>query len=1121
MEHTPGENRMVFCRGLLVCVLLAFAVLASTPVRAQVAGATVSGTVTDASDAPVADAKISITNTATGVVRDVTTDSAGFYSAPNLLPGIYEITATAPGFSTYRQKDLTLTVGASRGVNISLQVGQVTQHVDVVGTTPDVQLTSSTISAEVNATTVRELPLNGRDWTQLATLQPGVTSVRVESGYTDRGNRGFGFLLSVTGHQPFENNYRINGVSINDYSNGAPGSTLGVNLGTDAIQEFSVLTSNYSAEYGRASGGVINAITKSGTNEFHGDAYWFLRSKRLDARNFFDGPIPPFHRNQFGVSGGGPIKKGKTFFFADYEGIRQDKSNTFNDLVPSAAARAGTLCSAPDGTCQTTQITVDPTVVPYLGFWPLPNVKDASGNIVLIGNGDTGPFVTSGLERLTENYVTVRGDHHFPDKDSLAASWFYDRAPLSQPDPLLDSLTQNFTLRQMYSIEETHIFTPALVNSARFGFSRVRALIAAPLSAINPLASDTSLGSFPGRNSAALTVPGLTQMLGSLGAVSTDKLTWNSFQFYDDAFYTLGSHSLKFGFAFERMQNDELSGSGANGTFGFPSLRDFLLATPSTVTVDDPITKPVYVRQSLFGAYIQDDWHFRPNLTFNLGVRYEPVTLPTEAHNSFAVLPTLTSPAEVPVKTLWASNQTLRNFEPRIGFSWDPFRNGKTAVRGGFGIFDVLPIPWVFTHGSTSTLPFGRLAGSSNLAQGDFPHVPSNLLNFDPTTVANRYIEQHPHRNYVMNWNFNIQRELTPNIAAMVGYVGMHNVHQAFSTDDSNMVIPTLTPIGYLWPCGPDGSGNQCVAGYLPTGTTANPVPSVRLNPNVGPIRLLTWGSSSYYEGFQAMLLKRMSHSFQAQGSYTWGKCIDMGSGSLLGDPYKNSLSSLMFFNRNSRRGLCDFNVAHNFVFNFIWNLPTPEFGGAVGHFILGGWELGGILSANTGTPMTLVMAGDPLGQGSSDPWPYPSRVPGAACKNPVNSGSINYLKLECFTPPTAPASYAAMCVQAVDSSGNKIPGTCMNLFGNNGRTSVIGPGLIDLDFSVFKNFKVQKISDSFNVQFRAEFFNIMNHANFQPPLDNKVLFNQDGSPVGSTAGQITETSTTSRQIQLGLKLIW
>jgi hypothetical protein len=1104
-------------RGLLVYLLLALTAV-PTPIYAQVAGATLAGTATDSSGAVVPNAKVSIKNTATGVVRDIETDSAGFYSAPNLLPGVYDITAVSPGFSTYMQKGITLTVGASLVLNISFRIGEVSQQVDVSAAAPAVQLSSSTISAEVNSTTVRELPLNGRDWTQLAALQPGVTSIRVEAGPTDRGNRGFGSLLSVTGHQPFENNYRVNGISINDYSNGSPGSTLGVNLGVDAIQEFSVLTSNYSAEYGRASGGVINGITKSGANQFHGDVYWFLRDKVFDAKNYFDTTLPPFHRNQFGASGGGPIKKGKTFFFADYEGIRQDKSDTFTNQVPSAAARAGTLCSTPDGSCTTSTITVDPKVVPYLGFYPLPNGG-------LIGNGDIGIFNTSGVERLTENYVTARGDHHFSDNDSFAASWFYDRAPLTQPDPLGDSLTENFTLRQMYSLEETHIFSPRLVNTARAGFSRVRALIAAPLTAINPLAKDPSLGSFPGRFAPALTVPGLTTMTGALGAVSTDTLTWNSFQFYDDAFLTRGTHSLKFGFAAEHMQNDELSGAGANGTFSFISFQGFLLNQPATVTVDDPITKPIYVRQTLFGAYLQDDWRWRPNVTLNFGVRYEPVTLPTEAHNSFAVLKTITSPAETPVKNLWASNQTLRNFEPRVGFSWDPFRDGKTAVRAGFGIFDVLPLPWVYTHGSTSTLPFGRLAGASGLAQGSFPTVSPSLLNFDPKTVANRYVEQNPHRNYVMNWNLNLQREITPNLTAMLAYVGMHNVHQAFSTDDSNMVIPTLTSAGYLWPCGPDGNGNACAAGYLPTGTQANPLPSPRLNPNVGPIRLLMWDSSSYYEGFQAGVAKRMSHGFQAQGSYTWGKCIDMGSGSLLGDPYKNSLSSLMFFNRQSRRGLCDFNVAHNFVLNYVWQLPTPKFAGLVGQQILGGWELGGVLNANTGTPMTLVMAGDPLGQNSSDPWPYPSRLSGPGCDNPVNPGNVNnYLKLNCFGPPTAPASFAGLCQPALahDNQGNvvPIPGTCMNLFGNNGRTSVIGPGLINLDFAVFKNIHVDKISESFNVQFRAEFFNVMNHPNFQPPLDNKVLFNTDGSPV-STAGQITATSTTSRQIQLGLKLIW
>ena len=366
--------------GLFVVVLMwGMTGLFSGPIYAQVAGATLNGTVSDASGAGVPNANVSIKNTATGVERDVTTDSDGFYSAPNLLPGTYEVTISASGFSTAVQTGLTLTVGAVQALNIPLKIGHTTEKVEVVAIAPDVQLASSALSAEVDSTTERELPLNGRDWTQLATLQPGVTGVRVEAGASNRGNRGYGTLLSISGHQPFENNYRLNGVSINDYSNGSPGSSLGVNLGVDAVQEFSVLTSNYTAEYGRASGGVINGITKSGTNDFHGDAYYFIRDKVLDAKNYFDDPtqpIPPFHRDQFGVAGGGPIIKNKTFIFGDYEGIRQRKSDTFSDIVPSAAARAGTLCSQPDGTCTTSTITVDPKVVPYLGFYPLPNARD-------------------------------------------------------------------------------------------------------------------------------------------------------------------------------------------------------------------------------------------------------------------------------------------------------------------------------------------------------------------------------------------------------------------------------------------------------------------------------------------------------------------------------------------------------------------------------------------------------------------------------------------------------------------------------------------------------------------------------------------------------------------------
>jgi hypothetical protein len=1100
---------------VLVRVILALAVLISAPVYGQVAGATLTGTVTDASGARIHDARVSIRNTATGVARQISTDSAGFYSAPNLLPGMYDVIFAAAGFSTYVEAGLTLTVGASRPLSISLQVGHRTEQLTVSAPTPSVDLESSGMSAVVGSTTVRELPLNGRDWTQLATLQPGVTAVRVEASFSNRGNSGYGTLLTISGHQPYENNYRIDGISINDYSNGSPGSTLGVNLGVDAIQEFSVLTSNYSAEYGRASGGVVNAITKSGANEFHGDAYWFLRDKIFDAQNYFDQGIPPFHRHQFGVAAGGPIIKDKTFFFADYEGIIQNKSDTFSNFVPSAAARAGTLCSKPDGTCTTTQIAVDPKVTPFLGFWSLPNGG-------LIGNGDTGIFNTSGVERLRENYVTAKVDQHFSDKDSLAASWFYDKAPLTQPDPLGDVLTENYTLRQMYSVEETHIFSPTLVNSARLGFSRVRALVTAPVSAISPLAKDPSLAAFPGSFAPELNVPGIATMDGSLNAISEDVLTWNSFQGYDDAFLTRGTHSLKFGLAWEHMQDDEFSGAGANGSFSFPSLAGFLQNQPSLVTLDDTAsTRPIYVRQTLFGGYLQDDWHWGRNFTLNLGVRYEPVTLPTEAHNTFAVLTSLTSQVETPVKTLWAANQTLRNFQPRVGFAWDPFRDGKTAVRAAFGIFDVLPLSWEYTHQSTGVLPYELAAGSSQLPQGSFPTGALTYVGFDPKSVGNRFVEQHPHRNYNINWNLNIQREMTSTITAAVAYVGSHTVHSPFSTDDSNMVLPTLTSAGYLWPCGPDGNGNACAAGYLPTGTQANPIPSVRLNPNVGRIRSTWWSNSSSYEGLQVGLEKRMSHGFQAQGAYTWSKCIDMGSGGLLGDPYANSLSTLMFFNRQGRRGVCDFNIAHNFVLNYLWQTPKLKFGEAVAEHVLGGWEFGGVLIASTGSPFTVRIGGDPLGQNNTDPKPFASRVAGPGCANPVNPGNVtNYLKLSCFSPPVAPPSLASQCVLALDGNGNPIPGTCMNLFGNSGRNGVVGPGLFNIDFSAVKNNYIEGISKAFNMQLRAEFFNILNHPNFQAPLDNTVLFNQDGSPAPG-AGTITSTSTTSRQIQLALKVIW
>src|ERR1700716_2349477 len=370
--------------GYAVCLatVLFLLILSSSPSSSQVAGATLSGTITDSSGGVLPGTEVVITNVATGVTSKVTTNSDGCYISANLLPGEENVTVSAKGYTPAERTGILLTVGAQQVFDLTLKVGSASKEVMVVtAEAPAVQLNSSDISAVVNATTVRELPLNGRSWTDLATLQPGVNRIQTQPDFsagTDRGNRGFGQQLTISGARPQQNNYRLDGVSLNDYANGAPGSVLGGSLGVDAIQEFSVLTSNYSAEYGKTSGGVVNAVTRSGTNQFHGSAYEFIRNSAVDARNFFDGPtVPPFKRNQFGASAGAPIRKDKTFIFGDYESIRQSLGTTTPTKVLSLPARSGILnfpkdpfppnC-APTSVANQCQVTVDSSVNAFLAL---------------------------------------------------------------------------------------------------------------------------------------------------------------------------------------------------------------------------------------------------------------------------------------------------------------------------------------------------------------------------------------------------------------------------------------------------------------------------------------------------------------------------------------------------------------------------------------------------------------------------------------------------------------------------------------------------------------------------------------------------------------------------------
>src|SRR5437660_7665228 len=459
-----GSHRKLICASLTALVLIYGTSLASK-LLAQVAGGTITGTVTDSSGRVIANAHIAITNVATGVVRATTSNDEGLYTAPNLLPGTYDVKFTAQGFKSELRKEIELTVGATLTLDLTMQIGTITEKVEVSGEAPAVQLTTSDINAVVDATTVRELPLNGRSWTDLATLQPGVNAIQTQPSFaqgTDRGNRGFGQQLTISGARPQQNNYRLDGVSLNDYANGAPGSVLGGSLGVDAIQEFSVLTSNYSAEYGKTSGGVINAITRSGTGAFHGSAYEFLRNSVLDARNFFDGPqIPSFKRNQFGGSIGGPIIPKRTFFFADYEGIRQSKGITALTTFPSLDARNGLIH---DSNGNPITVTMDPNAQKFLAFYHLPNGP-------VTDNPDIAEYSFAGQQVVNENFFTTRLDHKVSEKDTLSGTYLFDKTPYTSPDGVNDVLLTTKSSRQIAALEETHIFKPTFANSVRFGYN--------------------------------------------------------------------------------------------------------------------------------------------------------------------------------------------------------------------------------------------------------------------------------------------------------------------------------------------------------------------------------------------------------------------------------------------------------------------------------------------------------------------------------------------------------------------------------------------------------------------------------------------------------------------------
>lgn len=1041
--------------------------------QGQIVNGTIFGTVRDPSGAVIPQVTVSAKNVETGAVRRATTDATGTYQVLSVPAGDYEVETAVSGFQTSVRKGISVTVGASVAVNFDLAVGDVQQKIEVEASPPQVETANATMGGLVGEAAVRELPLNGRDWLQLVTLQPGVIGgigQQSSAGFSNsRAARGNGQSLSVSGGRPTGNVFLVDGLVVNDYANASPGSGLNVNLGVDAIREFRVLTNEYTAQYGRSTGGVVTAIYKSGTNEFHGGIFEFLRNDAFDARNFFDGQKPPFRRNQFGGSAGGPIIKNKTFMFGDYEELREVKGLAHVSLTLSPNARNGIVCA--NSSCSQTQtLQIASSIKPYLAFFPL-----ANGPIT----GDSAQFIFAGKRVGYEHYAIGKVDHNFTSQTMLSGSYQFDNTTEGQPDPYNQKLTGSPSRHQNAVLTLQHIFSPALLNTARMGVSRTHATDALDESEIDPVATNTSIGFLPGRPAGIITIAGLTGTQGGIGASGSDTLNYTSFQGGDEISWVKGRNTFGFGAIVERMRYNKDSLSIPLGEYDFDTVTNFLQALPGQFTGDVPGTEDIRaIRQTYLGLYADDTIAVRPNLKVTLGLRYEYVTPLREQFGRTSNLLDLASP--IPTVGGPYFNTTGKNFAPRVGIAWDPTGSGKTSIRSGFGIYDLLPLPYLMENRTNGFPVFlqGSISAPPPLL---FPNGAIQLVQIGAKRET--YVQSNPPRAYNMQWNFTIQRQLLADSVLTVGYVGSRGNHLPRSIEDIDQVPLSLVTVSS------DGHLQFPKTGTIP-----------RINPTYSRIAATLWDDYSTYHGLVTNFNKRFSRGFFLNAAYTWSKSIDLGSNTFSDNESTNTSGSPYAFLPRLQRGVSDFDVTHNFVLNYSWVLPTPASFTGVSRAVLAGWELGGIFTARSGAPFSVTIQTDRARTGDSrvrstsgGQRPDFNALPGCSV-NAINPGSVSsYIKTACFSWPA------------------------LGTLGNLGRNTLRGPGLQEYDFSLFKNWALWR--ERMKLQFRAEAFNLFNKPNFQAPKTK--VFDGSGNVI-PTASQLTSpTQTSEREIQFGLKLNW
>ena len=1057
-------------------LMLVAGLLVSSPVLAQ-STATLQGTVTDAKGAVIPNATVTVKNKATSTERTAQTDTDGNYQVAALPVGSYSIEVKVQGFKTQVIDQVTLEVARTVIQNFQLDVGAISEQVLVSSDLPVVETATTSVGTVINQRTVQEIPLNGRHFVDLGLLIPGSVTPP-QNGFLTAPLRGQGsFAINTAGNREDTVNFMINGINLNDMVQ----NQITFQPSINTVQEFKADNSTFSAEYGRNSGAIVNIATRSGSNDYHGELFEFLRNDVFDARNFFERTTnpAPFKRNQFGFNLGGPLSlphfgeggpalsyngKNKTFFFFSYEGLRQRQGLTISGVtVPTLAQRAA---------------VTDPVIKQLLPLIPLPNVG-------------TNGFAGAATAPVNIDQGTLDVSHNISANDRIHGYYALQRDERGEPT-LQGNTIPGFgdtraSRRQIFTLNETHTFGSAVVNEARFGFNRIHILFS-PNAQLNPLDFGIKNGVTQPIGLPQMTVTGTGLNFGGPAGFPQGRSD-TTYVVSDTLNYLRGNHSLRFGGELRRFYNNNTNKD--TGTFAFANMAAFLAGTANTfnVTLGDVSTA---IAQGALGFFVQDNYKIRPNLTLELGFRYDWLMSPTERYDRFVdFVPESNSLVRVNNGIAPVYHTNASNFQPRLGFAWDPFKDGKTSIRGAYAILSDQPITNLVSPNGSNP-PFATTVALPANATTQLFNATDPGHAVPGSTISPSSSDPEFDSAYIQSWNLNVQREVGNGLAVTAGYFGSKGTHLRLSRNlNQTFLNAALNPVRPF----PALSSSSPIAPGVPL-----------LN-----ITFREGTGNSNYNALWVTANKRMAKGLQFNASYTFSKSIDYNSQSSQGVTLQDS------YNLLGDRGLSDFDARHRFVISGLYELPFK------GNQLKEGWQLSFIEQSQTGNPVTLL-AGNAGALPGGIPAANANSLTGLATLRPDISGPVTisptaaatgigvqyFPNLVCDPRPGGSCPSGSAVILPVSF----INGKTIYHFGSMGRNVIIGPGFNNTDISLIKR---TKISERQMIEFRWEVFDVFNHANFGQPGRT--------AQVGSTTfGVITNTrfatgdSGSSRQMQFALK---